>query len=61
MRIFAQNKIEAATTSRCQNGPAIMLAHSRDSVGVKNAAFERIEPPEEFDAGKREKPFRQIH
>src|ERR671919_2575061 len=37
MRIFAKHSIQTASTCRRQDFAPVVLAHSRDSVGVKNA------------------------
>src|SRR5262245_26137672 len=60
MRIFAQHSIQTAPACRRQDFAPIVLAHSRGSVGVKNAALEKIQPSEKLYALERKELLRQI-
>ena len=60
MRIFTQHAIQTASTCGCQDFAPVVLAHSGGSVGVKNAAFEKIQPSEKLNAMKRKELLRQI-
>ena len=60
VRIFAQDQIETATKLRGLDLALVPLAHSRDFVGKKNSAFEKIEFSKKFDAAQSEEALVQI-
>src|SRR6476661_6041909 len=60
MCIFTQNSIQTASTCRRQDFAPVMLADRCGSVGVKNAAFEKIQPSKKLYAVQRKKTRRQI-
>ena len=60
MRIFAQHAIQTASTCRSQDFAPVVLADRCGSVGVKNAAFEKIQPSEKLYAVQRKESLRQI-
>ncbi len=60
MRIFAQHHIQTASAIGRQDFAPVMFTDCGDSVGVKNAALEKIQASEEFHTVKRKKSLRQI-
>ena len=60
MRIFTQHAIQTASTCRSQDFAPVVLADRCGSVGVKNAAFEKIQPSEKLYAVQRKETLRQI-
>src|SRR6478736_8887636 len=60
MRIFPQHYIQTAPTCRCQDFAPVVLADRCSSVGVENAAFEKIQPSEKLNAVERKESLRQI-
>src|SRR6478609_3149704 len=60
MRIFPQHYIQTAPTCRCQDFAPVVLADRCSSVGVENAAFEKIQPSEKLHAVQRKESLRQI-
>src|SRR4029077_19693470 len=60
MRIFTQHAIQTASTRRSQDFAPVVLADRCGSVGVKNAAFEKIQPSEKLYAAQGKKTLRQI-
>src|SRR5574338_1564477 len=60
MRIFTQHHIQTASVRWCQDLAPIVFADSSNSVGVKNAAFEKIESSKKFHALQAEESLRQI-
>src|SRR6476660_9290723 len=60
MRIFPQHYIQTAPTCRCQDFAPVVLADRCSSVGVENAAFEKLEPSEKLNAVERKESLRQI-
>src|SRR6267154_5806593 len=61
MRIFPQYYIQTAPTCRCQDFAPVVLADRCSSVGVENAAFEKIQPSEKLNAVEGKESLRQIH
>src|SRR6476469_2213698 len=60
MRIFPQHYIQTAPTCRCQDFAPVVLADRCSSVGVENAAFEKIQPSEKLNAVERKESLRQV-